>query len=78
MKKQGKRVTPAFATETEEAAWWFKNRELHGEHILAAVKSGEAQVLTKEKLLERIAASRKVPSPGGATMNPSDGACPGA
>jgi len=27
------------------------------------VKSGEAQVLTKEKLLERIAASRKTPSP---------------
>ena len=27
------------------------------------MKSGEAQVLTKEKLLERIAASKKTPAP---------------
>jgi len=58
-----KRIVPTFATEAEEADWWYKNRNIHGKHPLAAVKSGEAQVLTKEKLMERIAASRKTPAP---------------
>lgn len=53
---------PAFATEAEEAAWWYDNLIKHGKQLLDAVKSGEAQVLTKEKLRERIAASKKIPS----------------
>ena len=36
---------------------------IHGRQLLDAVKSGEAQVLTKEKLLQRIAASKKTPAP---------------
>ena len=63
MEEQPKRVVPAFATETEEAEWWYKNRNLHGKQLLAAVKNGEAQVLTKEKLRQRIAASKKTPAP---------------
>lgn len=67
MKKQleapPKRVILAFATEAEEAEWWYKNRNKHGKQLLAAVKSGEAQVLTKEKLRNRIAASKKTPAP---------------
>jgi len=35
----------------------------HGRQLLAAVKSGEAQVLTKQRLTERIAASRKTAAP---------------
>ncbi len=58
-----KRIVPTFATEAEEAEWWFKNRNIHGKQLLAAVKSGEAQSLTKDKLLERLAASRKTPAP---------------
>ena len=58
-----KRIVPTFATEAEEAEWWYKNRNIHGKQLLAAVKSGEAQVLTKAKLMERIAASRKPPAP---------------
>jgi hypothetical protein len=27
MKKQNKRITPAFANEAEEAKWWYENRE---------------------------------------------------
>ena len=61
--KQAKRVVPTFASEAEEAAWWYKNRNIHGKQLQTAVKNGEAQVLTKEKLRERIAASRKTPSP---------------
>ena len=60
---KNKRIVPAFATEAEEAEWWYKNRNIHGKQLLAAVKSGEAQILTKEKLLERIAASKKKPAP---------------
>ena len=63
MEGQPKGVIPAFATEAEEAEWWYKNRNIHGKQLLAAVKSGEAQVLTKGKLRERIAASRKTAAP---------------
>ena len=57
------RIVPAFPTEAEEAEWWYKNREVHGKMMLAAVRSGEAQILTKEKLLARIEASKKGPAP---------------
>ena len=63
MQKQRKRVMPAFATEAEEAEWWYRNRNIHGKQLVAAVKNGEAQVLTKEKLRDRIAASKKTPAP---------------
>jgi predicted DNA binding CopG/RHH family protein len=67
MKKQSvtqpKRVSPVSITEAEEAQWWFDNRNQHGRQLVGAVKSGEAQVLTKERLRERIAASKRTPSP---------------
>ena len=63
LEKETKRVIPAFATDTEEAAWWYENRNSHGKELLAAVKSGEAQVLTKDRLQERIAASKKAAAP---------------
>jgi hypothetical protein len=63
IEQQHERVMPAFATEAEEAEWWYRNRNIHGKQLLAAVKNGEAQVLTKEKLRERIAASKKTPAP---------------
>jgi len=62
IEKLPKRVIPAFATEAEEAEWWYRNRSAHGKQLLAAVKSGEVQVLMKDKLQERIAASKK-PAP---------------
>src|ERR1022692_3406525 len=62
-KEQPKRVIPVFATEAEEAQWWYRNRNLHGKELLAAVKNGEGQILTKEKLRERITASKKTPAP---------------
>jgi hypothetical protein len=36
-------IVPKFATEAEEADWWFKNRHIHDKQMLAAVKSGEAR-----------------------------------
>lgn len=44
--KRSRRVIPVFATEAEEAKWWYKNRSRHGKQLLAAVKNGQAQVLT--------------------------------
>jgi predicted DNA binding CopG/RHH family protein len=61
--KKLKRMVPTFATEAEEAQWWYENRDAHGKELLAAVKSGEAQVLTREKLIARLAESRKGPAP---------------
>ncbi|MGA2988705.1 MAG: hypothetical protein ABSG32_33515 [Terriglobia bacterium] len=58
MKKQSKRAVPAFASEAEEAAWWYENRKSHDKEFTAAVESGEAQLLTREKLRERIEASK--------------------
>src|SRR4051812_8385907 len=63
MEKQRKRVIPPFDTETEEAKWWYEHRDEHGKQMLAALKSGKAQVLTQEKLRERIAASKKTSAP---------------
>jgi len=56
-------VVPKFPTESEEADWWYKNRHVHDKIMHAAVKSGEAQILTKEKLLARIEASKRKPAP---------------
>lgn len=63
MKKQTKRIVPWFATAEEEADWWYKNRKVHDKELLDAVRSGEAQILTREKLLARIEASKKKPAP---------------
>jgi predicted DNA binding CopG/RHH family protein len=57
-----KPTATSFKSAAEEAAWWHKNRATHGAQMLAAAKSGEAQVLTKAKLQERLAASRKPPA----------------
>jgi predicted DNA binding CopG/RHH family protein len=58
MKKQSKRTVPAFASEAEEAAWWYQNRKSHDSEFAVAVENGEAQVLSREKLRERIEASK--------------------
>jgi predicted DNA binding CopG/RHH family protein len=63
MKKQLKPSMPTFASEAEEAKWWFNNRNEHGKQLLSAVQRGDARVLTKDKLRERIAASKKIASP---------------
>lgn len=58
-RQEEKRPVPTFATEAQEAQWWFDNRETHGGQLRAAVRSGEAQVLTPEMLHQRIETSAK-------------------
>jgi predicted DNA binding CopG/RHH family protein len=63
IKKQTERTVPTFPTGAEEAEWWYKNRKVHEAQLSAALKTGEAQVLTKEKLLQRIAAAKRTAAP---------------
>jgi predicted DNA binding CopG/RHH family protein len=63
LENQPNRAVSAFENEAEEAKWWHQNRDLHGKQLLAEVKKDNAQVLTREKLLARIAASSKTPAP---------------
>ena len=63
MNKNTKRIVPAFATEAEEAEWWFQHRDIHAKHLLDAVKTEAAQTLTAGKLRERIALSKQPPMP---------------
>jgi predicted DNA binding CopG/RHH family protein len=49
-------VVPKFKTETEEADWWFANREKLSEEFVEAGRQGKLKVLTKEDLRERLAA----------------------
>jgi predicted DNA binding CopG/RHH family protein len=74
MTKQNKRIVPAFATEAEEADWWYKNRNIHDKQLLAAPRSGEAKIFTKtkEELLRRIEASKKRPAPVVALRIPAE------
>jgi hypothetical protein len=58
MKKQSKRSVPAFASEAEEAAWWYENRKSHDKEFAAAVENRKAEVLTGKKLGARIEASK--------------------
>jgi hypothetical protein len=59
MEKLRKRVLPKLATEAAEAQWRHNNRRIHGKQMHAAVTSGEAQLLAREKLLARIEEAKK-------------------
>jgi len=76
MKKQPQKpkttIAASFATETEEAEWWYKNRAAHGKQLRTAAATGKANVLTKEKILARIASSRKAPATAVALRIPGE------
>jgi predicted DNA binding CopG/RHH family protein len=48
-------VVPKFTTEAEEADWWDQHREVVSREFVEAGRRGELKILTKEKLLERLA-----------------------
>ena len=51
-------IDKRFESEAEEANWWYENREMISNDFAEAVKSGEAKILTKDRLIERVAASK--------------------
>jgi predicted DNA binding CopG/RHH family protein len=52
-----KRVVPKFSSETEEAEWWYRNRDMISRDLKEVAKAGELKVLTPERLRERLQAS---------------------
>jgi hypothetical protein len=48
-----KRVIPAFATEAEEAQWWYDNREAHSEEFVKAAAEGRTRRVSLAEKLER-------------------------
>jgi predicted DNA binding CopG/RHH family protein len=53
-----KRVIPAFKSESEEAAWWSKNRARLDTDLLKAAKAGQLQRLNPATLKAQLAPSR--------------------
>ena len=56
-----KRIIPTFASEAEEADWWYANREKVADDVVAASTAGEVRILTKDKLSERLTAAKARP-----------------
>jgi len=46
-----------FATEAEEAAWWYENRKVISRDLAAASKAGTLKVLDRKTILSRIKTS---------------------
>jgi predicted DNA binding CopG/RHH family protein len=44
-------VVPNFASESEEADWWFEHREEHGEIMAKAIEEG--RTMTMQQVLEQ-------------------------
>lgn len=53
-----KRLIPAFKSETEEADWWYKNRERLDKDLVDAAKKGNLKKLDQDTLKARLAASK--------------------
>jgi hypothetical protein len=50
------RIIPRFASEKEEADWWYENREKHAEEFIQAAAEGRVQ---RGNLREHFAALRR-------------------
>jgi predicted DNA binding CopG/RHH family protein len=53
-----KQTIPTFKSESEEAAWWFKNRARLDKDFMEAAKKGELKHLDQATLKSRLAASK--------------------
>lgn len=53
-----KRIVPAFATEAEEADWWYKNRKKLDKDLVDAARAGELKILDRKALMARVARSK--------------------
>ncbi len=45
-----KRIIPAFATEAEEADWWYEHREEITQDLIEAVRAGRNGIGTRGRL----------------------------
>jgi predicted DNA binding CopG/RHH family protein len=60
MKRESKpkRIVPSFASQAEEAEWWYRNRRKLDKELLAAARSGQLKTLKRKNLAARIARSK--------------------
>ncbi|MBI4458947.1 MAG: hypothetical protein HY648_02670 [Acidobacteria bacterium] len=56
--KKKKGIVPAFATEAQEAEWWFRNRKKLDKDLIEGARSGELKVLDRRTLTARLSRSR--------------------
>lgn len=56
--RAGRPKVPKFATEAEEAQWWYDNREMVDREMIKAMKNGTVGRNFKERIQERIAEAR--------------------
>jgi predicted DNA binding CopG/RHH family protein len=55
-----KTKVPAFASEGDEAQWWYKNRAGLDKSFVEAARKGKLKHLDRETLAARLAASRVI------------------
>lgn len=61
MPEKSKRpMVPKFATEAEEAKWWYDNREMVEEELLKAMQNGTARRGTAQRLTEEARQPKEV------------------
>jgi len=53
-----KRIVPAFASEAQEADWWYKHRKTLDREMLEAARTGKLKVLNRTELQKRVDRSR--------------------
>ncbi|MBI3895648.1 MAG: hypothetical protein HY313_06925 [Acidobacteria bacterium] len=57
-RKIKKRIVPAFATEAQEAEWWYENRKKLDKDLIEGAGSGQLKVLDRGMLAARLSRSR--------------------
>ena len=60
------REIPSFATEAEEAKWWYDNRDKDNQNFLQALREGRINRLTLEQRLDRARGTTSI------TIKPDD------
>jgi predicted DNA binding CopG/RHH family protein len=61
MTRRGERIAvPKFKTETEEAQWWYENRDMVQDALIKAIDDGTIQRGTAQRLTREARASRNV------------------
>ncbi len=59
-KKPTRPVVPKFATEAEEAKWWYENRRMVEDEFRKAMKEGSIRRGTAERLVREARESRNI------------------
>lgn len=59
-KKPARQVVPKFATEAEEATWWYENRQMVEDEFRKAMRDGTIRRGTAERLVREPRESKNI------------------